>query len=734
MLSGGGSSGLAHIGVLKALEENNIPIDYITGTSSGALIGSLYSLGFTPQQLEKLVQTEQFRDWAYGNINQQYIYYFKRKEENASWISFKLSLDTSFITNLPTNLINPVAIDFALMEITASAIAAAGYNFDSLMIPFRCVASDIESKQTVVFRRGDLGQAIRASMSYPFYLRPIVVDGKLLFDGGLYNNFPSNVMYQDFYPDIIIGSNVASANAVPHEENVLSQIRTMMTGKTNFLTECESGIMIQPVVNVGVFDFDESKFIIDSGYNAAMRTMPEIKKYITRELDSLTLSQKRTRFNSKKKNLQFENISIEGLNSKQSSYIRKTIKRKGRTLTVNDLRRQYFLLAQDDKIKQIYPLSKYNPSTGNFDLLLNIKKEKDLTTQFGGNFSNRPINMGFIAAEYNYFSRFGLNLHGNVYFGKLYSSALLGARLDFPFDVPFYVEPKVVFNRWDFFKSSNSFFEDIKPAYLIQRDQYAEMNVAMPVDVKGKLLAGGGIASSQFDYYQTAQFSSSDTSDRTNFDFVYSHLTYDRNSLNRKMYASSGSYFSFKVKYIQGEEHSIPGSTSLDRSPFRRIHEWVQFKATYDNYYKSRGKLRMGFFAEGVFSSQTLFNNYSSSILSSPSFQPTPESRTLFLSDFRAHKYVATGIKNIWSIRKNLDIRVEGFLFLPVQAILSDLQNKAVYGGNFATKNFIGTGGIVFHSPVGPISTSVNYYRTNIDKFSFLFHFGYILFNRRAVE
>src|ERR1019366_4369130 len=108
---------------------------------------------------------------------------------------FKLSLDSSFTANLPTNIISSVPIDFALMEMTAKAAAAAHYNFDSLMVPFRCLASDVESKKSVVFRKGDLGQAIRASMSYPFYLHPITVDGKILFDGGLYNNFPTDVMY-----------------------------------------------------------------------------------------------------------------------------------------------------------------------------------------------------------------------------------------------------------------------------------------------------------------------------------------------------------------------------------------------------------------------------------------------------------------------------------------------------------------------------------------------------------
>ncbi|HET6227023.1 MAG TPA: patatin-like phospholipase family protein, partial [Bacteroidia bacterium] len=192
VLSGGGASGVAHIGVLKALEENHIPVDYITGTSIGALVGALYAIGYSPAQLEELVKTEKFRNLSQGIIDQKYAYYFKRTDDDASWISLKL--DTALMNVLPTNVVSPIAMDFGMMELAGAGAAAANYDFDSLFIPFRCVASNVEQKKSVTFRKGDLAQAVRASMSYPFYIRPISIDGALLFDGGLYNNFPSNVM------------------------------------------------------------------------------------------------------------------------------------------------------------------------------------------------------------------------------------------------------------------------------------------------------------------------------------------------------------------------------------------------------------------------------------------------------------------------------------------------------------------------------------------------------------
>ncbi|HET6991911.1 MAG TPA: patatin-like phospholipase family protein, partial [Bacteroidia bacterium] len=106
VLSGGGASGLAHIGVIKALEENHIPIDYICGTSMGALVACMYAQGLTPQEMEKLVESEEFLSWATGVVQPNNIYYFKKKDDDASWITFKLNLDTTITNSLPTSVIS----------------------------------------------------------------------------------------------------------------------------------------------------------------------------------------------------------------------------------------------------------------------------------------------------------------------------------------------------------------------------------------------------------------------------------------------------------------------------------------------------------------------------------------------------------------------------------------------------------------------------------------------------
>jgi NTE family protein len=736
VLSGGGASGIAHIGVIKALEHDSIPIDYITGTSMGALIGALYAMGYSPEEMEKIVASEEFRNWAYGRIDEKYIYFFKKKEDDASWITLKLSLDSAIETTLPTNLVSPIPLDFALMEVTAPPIAAAHYNFDSLFIPYRCLASDIEAKKNVIFREGDLGVAVRASMSYPFYLKPVLLNGKLLYDGGIYNNFPANVMYDDFYPDIIIGSNVSSNDPPPDEDNLLSQMKTMLLTKTDFNIVCENGIIIEPRVNdAPTFNFDNLQRWIDSGYVAALPKIRQMKQCITRRTSPSELQQKRKAFREKERPLVFGQISVEGVKKNQEKYVQRLLGHHDRQLSLDKLKPEYFKLASDEKIKSIFPTTKLDPSTGLYDLHLKVKKEKDLFAEFGGNFSNRPISEGFVGLQYNYLGQVASSAYANAYFGKLYASGQVRLRFDFPSRHPVYFEPVYTVNKWDFFKSSAQFVTDIRPSFLVQYEQYAIGNFGLPAGHKGKLVAGAGYAWLTDRYYQTDKFTQKDTSDKTDFNFFTAHATFEMNSHNRKQYASQGRYFSIRASYVNGQELFVPGSTSLIRSDtFTLNHSWFLAKLVYDKYFRSRTFYKTGIYVEGVFSTQDFFHNYTSSVLAAPAFQPLPESKTLFQEKFRAHKYIAAGVRQIFSYKNICDLRLEAYYYQPYQQIVRGSGLVADYTKPFFASFFIGTAALVVHTPLGPAAVSTNYYYGEDEPFTFLFHFGYIIFNKRTTE
>lgn len=742
VLSGGGAAAMAHVGFLKVLEENGIPIDYIVGNSMGALVGGLYAAGYSPEEMEMHFTSEEFYKMTQGKIDDKFLFYFKEKEVDASWINVHLAPDKPIGTAIPTNIISPIAMDFGMMEGLAGAAAAADYNFDKLFVPYRCVAADIDAKIAVPFSKGNLSKAIRASMSFPFYLKPVTIDGKLYFDGGLYNNFPSDIMYQDFMPDFILGSNVAANPPPPDEDNILSQIKTMLMAKTNFSPVCENGIIIEhPVDDISTFDFLRNKDAIIAGDSATQKRIEEIKAQVTRRVDKETVMQRRKEFREKQPALKIDNIYIEGLKRNQAVYVKKSLRRKNNEVAINEIKPAYFRLFSDDKISHIFPTAKYNKESGYYDLYLDVKKEKDLFLDFGGNFASRPINTAFIGAQYNYLGSVAASIMANAYFGKLYGSVQLKARIDFPIVLPFYLEPEFTMNRWDYFKSKATFFEDVKPSYLVQNERFGGVTSGFPSGSNGRIIAGCNFGLQNDEYYQTKTFTSLDTVDHTEFGFFSPSLMYERSSLNKKLYPNQGSYFAIKTRYVNGEEFYIPGSTSNTDRNFSRFREWYQVKMVYDNYYKRKGHLRLGIYAEGVYSSQELFKNYTASILKAPAFQPTPESKTLFLESFRSYQYGAVGHKIIISFMESFDLRLEGYIFQPFRTIIKQENKTASFGRDFDKRYIIGTSALVFHSPLGPVSMSLNYYHNvpevaQVDKtpVTVLFHFGYILFNKSALD
>ena len=203
VLSGGAAKGIAHVGVLKALEENEIPIDYIVGTSMGGIIGGCYAAGMSPGQIEEIVLSKEFLNWVSGQAEEGQTYNYFRTDETPSFIRLNLSLDSAFSVLFNTSLANDLSLNFALAEKLAQPSAIAHNNFDSLFVPLRVMASDIFTQTEVVLDRGVLSDAVRATQTVPFFYNPIRIDGKYLFDGGVYNNFPVDVAERIFKPDVL---------------------------------------------------------------------------------------------------------------------------------------------------------------------------------------------------------------------------------------------------------------------------------------------------------------------------------------------------------------------------------------------------------------------------------------------------------------------------------------------------------------------------------------------------
>lgn len=735
VLSGGAAKGGAHIGVLKALEEQGIPIDYIAGTSIGAIVGAMYASGYTLKEIEDLMSSQEFQRWATGVTDEDYTYYFWKEDPNASWVSTNFNFKKKLTALLPTHLINTFDIDFHLMHIFSQAGAVCKGNFDSLMVPFRCVVADIDSTKPLILQQGDLSAAVRGSMSIPLVFNPIVLDNRLVFDGGMYNNFPCDVMFSNFHPDVIIGSRVAQRYKKPDRDDVVSQILSMLMESQSDTIRYPGSVMITPDIPViSPLDFSRTRELSDSGYKAAMKKIPEIRKYVRDSVSTENMQRKRASFNAHKPAIRFDSIHVTGMNKTQERYIRQILKHGEPTVTLEELKHEYFRFVSEGFIQNIFPVARYNPTTGFFDLYLDIKKADNFGAAFGGNFSLANTSEAFLQIDYKYLWTKGLRFYMNGYFGRIYSAAKLGGRIDFNSKVPWFIEAAYTYNHFNFFMSTSFFFDDKTPNYIIEGEYFGDVRIGIPATPNGKVMAGFTDAYTNKKYYQSNIFSRTDTADQTTFRFISPSITFDLNSLNRKQYPSAGVRLMIDLGYFNGKEDMIPGSTAKSRIPVTHFRSWFRLRFLYDNYFETFGPLKLGFYGEAVISDQPLFSNYVSSLLYASAFQPVPESQTYFLPSFRAQSYAAAGLKIVLRVYKKIEYRLEGYIFQPYREILENQDDYTAYFGPlFGRRSYMASTALVYHSPIGPLSIVANYFDKFPETVTVNFNIGYLIFNKRAM-
>ena len=206
VLSGGGSKGFAHIAILKALDSLNIPIDYIAGTSFGAIVGAMYALGYSGKQIEKMALATDWYEVQNDEPERKFLPYFRKKDTGKYQLNFGLK-GVKPVT--PTGLIYGQKIILELSKWTRNFEQV--YDFDKFPIPFRCNAFDIISGKEVIIKEGSLANALRASISIPTIFAPVEWGDSLLVDGGVVNNLPVDIV-KDMGADIVLAVDVAATS------------------------------------------------------------------------------------------------------------------------------------------------------------------------------------------------------------------------------------------------------------------------------------------------------------------------------------------------------------------------------------------------------------------------------------------------------------------------------------------------------------------------------------------
>lgn len=742
VLSGGGAKGLTHIGIIRALEENNIPIDYITGTSMGAIIGSLYAMGYSPDDMEKLLKSEEFKRWYSGNIEEKYIYYFKKNPPTPEFINIRVSLrnplhrvKTQF---LPSSVVNPLQMNLAFVQLFGQATAACQNDFDKLFVPFRCVASDVYNKRPIIFNKGDLGDAVRASMSFPAMFKPIEIDSILAYDGGIYNNFPVDVMMDDFQPDILIGSVVSSNPGKPKEGDIMGQLENMIMQKTNYEIPDSLGILMTfKYTDVNLMDFDRYDELHDNGYNRAIELMDSIKSRISRRSNHRMLEMRRIAYKKSLPEFRFKKITIQGANDQQKRYIRKEFHAHDKDVfSFEDLRKGYFRLMSDNMISEIIPHVIYNPMDETFTLDLKVKMEDDLSLRVGGNVGSNGANQVYIGATYHSLNNYAKEFSVDGQLGQIYNNLQISGRIDFPTSLPTSYRLVASLSSFDYLKQEKLFNKGDNPIFNQQNEKYVKLFVSLPFLSRQKAEFGIGIARLEDQYFQTNVIDfENDKRDVSNYTIFGGSVALDGNTLNSKQFATNGRRERLSAHIYTGKETFHIGANPEEiANDYNYIQSWLQLCYELERYYPISPNFILGSYLKAFYSSRNFSNNYRATMMQAGEFSPTAHSRITYNEAFRANQFVGVGVSPIYQLNSVFHIRTGLYGFTPIFPILEDSSHKAYYGKVFSRFEYFGELSMVIRLPFGSISGYVNYYSSPKKNWNAGITLGWQVFGNRFME
>ena len=368
VLSGGGAKGLAHIGVLKEIDKAGLQIDYIGGTSMGAIIGGLYASGYSGIQIEEIVNSINLEDVLQDVLPRNAKPFSEKEfgEKHAIVLPLtKKGIGLPRAVSKGQNVLN-------LFSYLLSSVDNVT-DFKKLPIPFFCIATDVETGKMVLLEKGSLPIALRASGSFPTLLNPVEKDNHLLIDGGIANNFPTNIMKMKEV-DIIIGVDVQS-DLIKREGlnsviTILNQIVSYNIYEQSKKGEKDADIYIQPdISDFTVVDFDKSKQILAKG--------EEVGKMYQKTFDSLaqlqTIKRPRPKLIINDERFYIEKIQVDGEENYTEAYVRGKLKiRKGDSITRKELTQRINFLTSTDNYERV----DYKIVDGNLKFTVKEKKLK----------------------------------------------------------------------------------------------------------------------------------------------------------------------------------------------------------------------------------------------------------------------------------------------------------------------------------------------------------------------
>jgi NTE family protein len=375
VLSGGGAKGMAHIGVLKVIDSLGIRLDYIGGTSMGAMIGALYASGYSGKQIDSIFGTLDFDDIISDNLPREAKTFYER--DNSEKYALMLPFD-DYNLKLPSALSKGQNIYNLLSKLTLHINHIK--DFSKLPIPFFCMATDVETGKSVMLDKGNISESVMASSALPTLFRPVTINNQILIDGGVINNYPIDELKEKGL-DIIIGIDVqddlATRKDLTSAPEILLQINNYRTIREMEIKSGITDVYIKPdITDFNIVSFDESLKIINTGKAAALKQVDLLQNISLQQSNEGRTKQHIVPTES----IKINSISVNGLKNYTRAYVLGKLKLK----TLEEINYSDFnkginnLVATNNFDSFLYDLIPSNNANG-YDMNINIK-ESDITT------------------------------------------------------------------------------------------------------------------------------------------------------------------------------------------------------------------------------------------------------------------------------------------------------------------------------------------------------------------
>ncbi len=721
VLSGGGAKGIAHIGVIQALEDHEVTIDCIAGTSMGAIVGSLYAMGYSPSEMMALIKSPEFADWSQGRINQAYTYYMLEQQPSPALTHINLGFNDSINTTsiLPTSLINPIPMSFGFMELFGPSTAQCRGDFDRLFVPFRCVYSDVYNKHKVVVSHGDLGDAVRASMSFPLVFKPIEIDGVLAYDGGIYDNFPVDVMRQDFKPDIMIGVDVSAPNAKPSPNDLMAQVEDMIMQKSDYNLPADEGIRIKlDLERFSSLDFQQADAIYDIGYRHAEAMIDSIMGRVTARTPSAVLKQRREKWRSATPPLVFDSVAVSGVTAPQARYVTRIFDNDADadTFGITQARAAFYRAVSPGRFSTLTPHADYDSISGLFRLRLDGTVKRSFDVAGGGFITSSTTSFLFLSGTYNNLTSHITTANVSAWLGQSYMAAYGSLSHGLSTPIPMNIGLQTAIMRQKFNEDEKLFYDWSSPAFITKSQFYANLYWSMAPTSRSKLSFSAGYGH-LWDTFFSGLFDGEDDRgrDHTHLDLGQAAVEWERSYLDNILYPTDGSFAKVRFSGVIGNvdydpfASTLPGASSLgDRD---RMMSWLTLEAEGSKYWHLRRHFSLGLSGHAIASTRKLLNGYTASLVMAPAFTPTASSFNAYNPAFRANSWVAGGVNPVWHPTSNLQLRGTFNCFVPARKIIRDTDNPYLprYGCWFDSPQFYGEIQAVLTTPFAALTAYVNY-------------------------